>query len=85
MVVLVVVGQVCVGVVLAAAFGPRVPGGRATRAVLGVSLGWLAFVVPILLYQLHFDAPLPFDNSFVVAAAGALTALACWSARPAPS
>ena len=76
MVVLVVVGQVAVGAVLAAAFGPRVGASGATRAVLGVSLGWLAFVLPTLLYQLHFDAPLPFDNSLVVAAAGALTALA---------
>ena len=76
MVVLVVVGQVAVGAVLAAAFGPRVRASGPTRAVFGVSLGWLAFVLPTLLYQLHFDAPLPFDNSLVVAAAGALTALA---------
>lgn len=67
-------GQCAAGAVLAGAVRPRT--GSRLGAELGVALGWLAFVLTVLLYQLHFDQPLPLDNAGVVAGAGALTVLA---------
>ncbi|MDQ3643204.1 MAG: hypothetical protein M3450_17495, partial [Actinomycetota bacterium] len=67
-------GQGAAGTVLAGAVRPRTR--SRLGAELGVALGWLAFALTVLLYQLHFDQPLPFDNAWVVAGAGALTVLA---------
>lgn len=67
-------GQCAAGTVLAGAVRPR--SRPRLGAELGVALGWLVFALTVLLYQLHFDQPLPFDNAWVVAGAGALTVLA---------
>ena len=67
-------GQSAAGTVLAGAVRPRTR--SRLGAELGVALGWLVFALTVLLYQLHFDQPLPFDNAWVVAGAGALTVLA---------
>jgi endonuclease/exonuclease/phosphatase family metal-dependent hydrolase len=72
-------GQCAAGTVLAGAVRPR--GRRRLGAELGVALGWLVFALTVLLYQLHFDQPLPFDNAWVVAGAGALTVVAAVGRR----
>jgi len=78
-------GQVAVGGGVAVALRARRPAARAPE--MGIALGWLAFVLTVMLYQIHFDRPLPFDNRWIIAAAGALVALAAaghsrFTARP---
>ena len=79
----VLAGQAGAGVAIGAA-GQGRPSSR-LRAQLGVGVGWVVFVLVVLLYQLHFDQPLPFDNRWVVAGAGALTALAGIGRMPLPA
>lgn len=74
-VVLVVAGQMSAAIVLLGALD-RSSGGSRTRAEIGLASGWLFFALCVLLYQMHFDQPLPFDNRWIIAMAGALTALA---------
>jgi endonuclease/exonuclease/phosphatase family metal-dependent hydrolase len=54
------------------------------RAELGLGLGWVVFVLIVLLYQIHFDQPLPFNNRWVVTGAGVLTLLAARGRVPPP-
>ncbi|HCT77648.1 MAG TPA: hypothetical protein DGT23_13865 [Micromonosporaceae bacterium] len=55
-------------------------------AIPGHSGSWaygLAWVLPVLLYQLHYDMPLPFDNRLVIIAVAAPLALAAIGRRAA--
>lgn len=79
---LLLVAQLAVGVVMAAALAPRART-RPLASALGLASGLAVPVAGTLLYQLHYDAPLPFDNRMLVLAAGLATALAAW-ARPEP-
>ncbi len=76
----VLAAQAASGAALAAAFAPATPRPH-FRGELGLAAGWLILAVAVLLYQLHFDQPLPFGNRWVIAAAGALAALAAFRPR----
>ena len=76
----VLAAQLAVGAALAAAFVPAAAGSR-LRGELGLATGWLVLALTVLLYQVHFDKPLPFGNRWVVAATGALAALAAFRPR----
>lgn len=78
----VLAGQAGAGLAIGAATRERAS--SRLRAELGVGAGWVVFVLVVLLYQIHFDQPLPFDNRWVVAGAGALTVVAA-RGRVAPS
>jgi len=54
-------------------------GGHRGNALLG-----LVWVLPVLLYQLHYEEPLPFDNRLVVVAVAVLLGLAALGRRTAP-
>jgi endonuclease/exonuclease/phosphatase family metal-dependent hydrolase len=73
-VVLTLAGQVAAAVLLGAATRP----GPASswRPALGFAFGWLTFAVTLLLYQVSFDQPLPFDNRWVATVAAVLSVLA---------
>ncbi len=79
--VVVLLAQFGAGMVLARALAPASPG--AGRAAIGLALGWVFGLVIILLFQLHFDSPLPIDNRYLTALLGLLTALALFSPRAA--
>ena len=75
---LVVGEQVLLVRLLARALVPeplRVGEGRPLRLAGSVALGSLLFVLPVLLYQVHHEVPLPFPNAVVPAAAAALVGL----------
>ncbi|HEX9260476.1 MAG TPA: endonuclease/exonuclease/phosphatase family protein [Acidimicrobiales bacterium] len=56
--------------------------GKSTGGLLGMSLAWLAFALPVLTYQIHYEIALPFANRYVPAVAVlVLTALAVAGAR----
>ncbi len=78
----VLAAQLATGAALAAVLAPTTPGPR-RRGELGLAAGWLVLAVTVLLYQVHFDQPLPFGNRWVIAAAGALAALAAFRPRRA--
>lgn len=82
-VVLVLAGQALAAIVLVGALD-RVRGSRA-RAEVGLACGWLIFGVSVLLYQVHFDQPLPFHNRWIIATAGALTVFAALGLPPSAS
>jgi endonuclease/exonuclease/phosphatase family metal-dependent hydrolase len=61
------------------------PGQRAGLAVgLAVAAGaaGLGYVVPVMVYQVHYDLEFPFDNRLVLLAAAALLGLAGLGTRP---
>ncbi len=76
----VLAAQVATGAALAAAFAPAAPSSR-LRGELGLATGWLVLAMTVLLYQVHFDKPLPFGNRWVIATTGALAALAAFRPR----
>jgi len=81
-VVVVVVGaQAAAGVVLARALAPA----RASEATseVAASLGLALALVSVLLFQIHFDLPLPVDNRWIPTALGALGLLATVGRRSA--
>ena len=83
----VLAAQLAVGVALAAAFAPAAPSSR-LRGELGLAIGWLVLAMTVLLYQVHFDKPLPFGNRWIIAATGAfaaLTAFRPWRATDPPA
>ena len=77
--VVVLAAQFGAGMVLARALASAGPG--AGRAGIGLALGWALGLVVILLYQLHFDSPLPIDNRYLAALLGLLAALALVGSR----
>ena len=81
--VVVLAAQLGAGMVLARALASA--GSGAGRAGIGLALGWVLGLVVILLFQLHFDSPLPIDNRYLTALLGLLALLALVRARvPAP-
>lgn len=86
-------GALALGLLLAAQLGAGLVLGRALApsgqgagpAGLGLALGWLVGLVGILLFQLHFDSPLPVDNAYVTALLGLVTFLALVGSRPVSS
>ncbi|MBP1632939.1 MAG: endonuclease/exonuclease/phosphatase [Acidobacteria bacterium] len=72
--VVVLLGQLGAGVVLSRALAPA--GSGPTRAGFGIALGWVVGLAITLLFQLHYDSPLPIDNRYLTALLGLLTALA---------
>jgi hypothetical protein len=80
--VFVVFGQVAAAALIGAASAG--PGSSRLRAELGVAGGWLLFVLVVLLYQIHFDQPLPFDNRWVVTFGAAVALLAVDRRRRRP-
>ena len=80
--VVVLAAQLGAGLVVARALAPgdRGPG----RAGLGLALGWFVGLLAILLYQLHYDRPLPVDNRYVTALLGLVTLLVVVGRRPHP-
>jgi endonuclease/exonuclease/phosphatase family metal-dependent hydrolase len=80
--VLLLAAQLGAGFVLGRALAP---GGKGPgRAGLGLAVGWLVALVGILLYQLHFDSPLPVDNAYATALLGLLAFVAVVGGRAAP-
>jgi endonuclease/exonuclease/phosphatase family metal-dependent hydrolase len=61
---------------------PSSPAGRLAAAGLGAGLG---YVLPVLVYQVHYDLELPFDNRFALVAAAGMLSLAGARRRPAPA
>jgi len=78
---MVLVAQLCAGVVVGRALLPA--GSGRSRAGVGLALGWVLGLVVILLFQLHFDSPLPIDNRYLTALLGLLTGLALIRSRVA--
>ena len=76
---MVLVAQLCAGVVVGRALVPA--GSGRSRAGVGLALGWVLGLVVILLFQLHFDSPLPVDNRYLTALLGLLTGLALIRSR----
>lgn len=64
----VIVAQLCAAISLTRAVSGT---GHRGNALLG-----LIWVVPVLLYQVHYEQPLPFDNRYIVVAVAALLGLA---------
>lgn len=77
---LLLAAQLGAGLVLGRALAPG--GRRAGQAGLGLALGWFVGLVGILLFQLHFDSPLPVDNAYVTALLGVVTFLGVAGSRP---
>ncbi|HZP30314.1 MAG TPA: endonuclease/exonuclease/phosphatase family protein, partial [Acidimicrobiia bacterium] len=90
-VVLVWCAQVLAAMLAARAFGPAVAREPSRPAGAGAALGAgsLAFGLTVLLYQLHYDRPLPVSNRWLPAAAAVILAAAAVSAArradPAPA
>jgi endonuclease/exonuclease/phosphatase family metal-dependent hydrolase len=86
--VLLVVGGQAVGTVLLAwaLSSPRRAAHRPTLAdTLGLAAGFLIFGSAVLLYQLHYDLPLPVSNRWLFTAAGAVLAISSlWERMPSP-
>jgi endonuclease/exonuclease/phosphatase family metal-dependent hydrolase len=55
------------------------PGSASSRR--GTWAYGLVWVMPVLLYQVHYDLPLPFDNRLLIVGVGALLGLAALSLR----
>lgn len=74
-------------VLLARALTPR-DGVRHRRPAVGFAaaglLAGLGYVVPVMVYQVHFDLEFPFDNRLVLVGAAVVLGLAGMGARPLP-
>jgi endonuclease/exonuclease/phosphatase family metal-dependent hydrolase len=66
--------QVAAGVIVGTVFTTRTRHPRRTE--LGLALGWALALVAMLLFQLHYDEPLPIDNRYVTATLGLITVTA---------
>ena len=71
----VLVTQVCATLALARSLAAR----PRQRLIWAYGLFW---VLPVLLYQVHYDLPLPFDNRFVLIAFAVPLCLAALGTRP---
>jgi endonuclease/exonuclease/phosphatase family metal-dependent hydrolase len=84
----VLVGQIALAALVARALsapGPAVQSrarGALGFAVAGLA-GGLGYAVPVLLFQMHYETPLPFDNRWVPVAAAALVGALGLGRRPA--
>jgi endonuclease/exonuclease/phosphatase family metal-dependent hydrolase len=78
--ILVPAAQLGAGLVVARALAPGDRG--PVRAGLGLALGWFVGLLAILLFQLHYDRPLPVDNRYVTALLGLVTLLVVVGRRP---
>ncbi len=76
----ILVGEVSAAVLVARTLSPTGPAVESrTRGVAGFAVaglaGGLGYVLPVLLFQLHYETPLPFDNRWVPVAAALVVAV----------
>lgn len=81
----VVVAALAAAVLLARALTPR-PGRVTSRpavtAAVAAGLAGLGYLLPVMVYQVHYDLEFPFDNRYALLAAAVLLGAAGLGARP---
>jgi endonuclease/exonuclease/phosphatase family metal-dependent hydrolase len=82
----VVVAGLSAAVLLARALTPRPEAGAGRSAGVGLAVAGLAaglgYVLPVMLYQVHYDLVLPFDNRLALVGIAVLLGLAGLGTRP---